>query len=63
MLEPEKLRQQYQCCDEELWNAILKGHADNSLNNNEQQLLRVIKRLVVIPVSVVVRRYNFLRSR
>ena len=42
--------------------AILKGHADIA-KFSEQELLSMIKQLNVIPVSIVVRRYDFLSSR
>ena len=62
MTEVEKHRQLYQCCEEDLGDAILKGHND-VVNLSEQELLRMIKQLAVIPVSVVVRRSDFLSAR
>ena len=62
MSEWEKLRQLYQCCNEDLGDAILKGHVD-IVKFSEQELLCMIKQLAVIPVSVVVGHYNFLSSR
>ena len=37
MKEPGKGRQQHQCCDEVLSDAILKGHADVA-NSSEREL-------------------------
>ena len=62
MSESEKRRQLYQCCGEDLGDAILKGHAD-VVNLSERELLSMIKQLAVIPVSVVVRRSDFLSTR
>ena len=62
MSESEKRRQLYQCCDEDLGDAIIKGHAD-VVNLSERELLSMIKLLAVIPVSVVVRRSDFLSTR
>ena len=59
--EVEKRRQLYLCCEEDLGDAILKEHED-VVNLREQELLRMIKQLVIITVSVVVRRY-FLSTR
>ena len=62
MTEVEKGRQLYQCCEEDLGDALLKGHEDE-VNLSEQELLRMIKQLAVIPVSDVVRRSDFLSAR
>ena len=62
MTEAEKRRQLYQCCEKDLGDAILKGHTD-IVNLSEQELLAMIKQLAVIPVSVVVRRSDFLSTR
>ena len=62
LTEVEKSRQLYQCCEEDLGDAILRGHGD-IVNLNEQELLKMIKQLAVIPVSVVVRRSDFLRTK
>ena len=56
VLESEKLRQLYQCCNEDLGEAILKGHA-NIVKFSKQKLLCMIKQL-----SVIVRHSVFLRS-
>ena len=47
MSKSEKRRQLYQCCDEDLGDAILKGHAD-VVNLSERELLSMIKQLAVI---------------
>ena len=52
--EAEKRRLLYQCCEEHLGDAILKGNA-NVINLREQELLRMIKQLAIILVLVVVR--------
>ena len=62
MTEAEKPRQLYQCCEEDLGDAILKGHTD-IVYLSEQELLGMIKQLAVIPVSVVVQRSDFLSTR
>ena len=62
MSESEKRRQLFQCCDEDLGDAILKGHAD-VVNLSERELLSMIKKLAVIPVSVVVRLSDFLSTK
>ena len=49
--EAEKRRQLYQCCEEDLGHANLKGHTD-IVSLSEQELLGMIKQLAVIPVSV-----------
>ena len=62
LTEVEKSRQLYQCCDKDLGDAILRGNKD-MVNLNEQKLLKMIKQLVVVPVSVVVRRSDFLSTK
>ena len=62
LTEVEKSRQLYQCCEEDLGDAILRGHED-IVNLNEQELLKMIKQLAVVPVSVVVRRTDFLSTK
>ena len=39
----ETVRQLFQCCDEELGNALLKSHRNAVSGNNEQALLAAIK--------------------
>ena len=46
----------------DLGGAILKGHEDE-INLSEQELLRIIKQLAFIPVSVVLRKSDFLSPR
>lgn len=58
----ETLRQLFQCCDDELGDALLKGHSQ-AINSNEEELMKTIKLLAVVPVSVVVRRSDFLSTR
>ena len=60
--DSETLRQLFQCCDEELGDAILKGHSD-AVKSSETELMRIIKQLAVIPVSVVVRRSDFIGTK
>ena len=55
MTEAEKRRQLQPCCEENLGDAILKGHA-YVVNLSERELLRMIKQLEVTPMAVVVRR-------
>ena len=60
--EIETRCQLYQCCEEGLDNAILKGNAD-VVNLRETELLMMIKKLAVVSFSVVVRRSDFLSTR
>ena len=53
MTEAEKRCQLYQCCEEDLGDAILKGHAD-VVNSSEEIFKRMMNQLAVIPVLVVV---------
>ena len=62
LIELEKSRQLYQCCEEDLGDAILRGHGD-VVNLKGQELLKMIKQLAVIPVFVVVRRSDFLSTK
>ena len=43
------VRQLFQCCDDELGEAIIKGHS-SSINSSETELMQVIKQLAVIHV-------------
>ena len=52
MAEADKYCQLCQCCEEDLAEAILKRHAD-VVNYSERELLRLLKQLAVIPVSVL----------
>ena len=54
MTEAEKRRQLQQCCEENLGEAILKGHAD-VVNLSKRELLSMIKQLEVTPMAAVVR--------
>ena len=47
MAEADKYCQLYQCCEEDLAEAILKSYVD-VVNYSEQELLRIIKQLAVI---------------
>lgn len=60
--DEETLRQLFQCCEEELGDAILKGQS-NVVKTSEEELLAVIKQLAVIPVSKVVRRSDFITTK
>ena len=59
----EVRHQLYQCCDEELGDAILKGHPNIVDTHSENELMLVIKQSAVIPVSKVVRRSIFLGTK
>ena len=60
--EDEKVQQLFQCCDESLGDAILRGHPD-AVTGDEDSLLAVIKKLAVTPVPRVVRRNDVLKLR
>ena len=60
--QSDTVRQLFQCCDDELGDAIIKGHSA-AINSSETELMRVIKQLAVTPVSVVVRRSEFLSTK
>ena len=60
--EVEKRRQLYLSCNEDLSDAILKAY-EYLVSLSEKPLLRMIKQLAVIPVSVVVGRPDFLSTR
>ena len=59
LTEVEKRLKLYQWFEENLGDAILKGHGD-VVNLILQELLRMMKQLAVIAVSVFVRRSEFL---
>ena len=61
MTEAEKRCQLYQCCEEDLAEAILKRHAD-VVNYSQRELLRMLKQLAVIPVSVLYDDQTFLEK-
>ena len=62
LTDDEKVRHLFQCCEEELGDAVLKGHP-TSISGSEEELLAVIKQLAVIPVSICVRRADLLSCR
>ena len=62
MTESEKHCKLYQCCDKDIGDVILKGHAD-VVNLSERQFSSMSKQLAVIPASVVVRQSDFLSTR
>ena len=64
MTESEKRRQLYQCCDEDLGDAIIMlfRHAE-VVNLSERELLGIIKQLAVILVLVVVQILDFISTR
>ena len=61
MTPAETVQQLFQCCSDELGDAILRGHPSTvAETGTEQALLDVIKKLAVIPVARVVRRMDLL---
>ena len=63
VLTPEKTVQHlFQCCDEDLGDAILKGHPA-AVTSTEAALLTTIKELAVIPVAICVRRAELLTTK
>ena len=51
----------FHCCEEDLGDAILKGHPD-AVGGSEDQLLVIIKQMAVIPVAICVRRAELLST-
>ena len=62
LTEDEKVQHLFQCCDESLGDAILKGHPTAVLGD-ETSLLVLIKKLAVVPVPRVVRRNEVLNLK
>ena len=60
--DEDTVQQLFQCCEEELGDAILKSHAA-AVSGTEEQLLTAIKQLAVIPVAISVRRSELLSIR
>ena len=58
----ESVEHLFHCCEEELGDAILKGHPD-AVSGNEEQLLVRIKQMAVIPVAICVRRAELLSTK
>ena len=56
----ETCQQLFQCCDEELGDDILRNANTDIIRFNENDLLKLIKRLAVTPVAVSVRRSDLL---
>ena len=52
----------FHCCEEDLGDALLKGHPD-AVNGTEDELLKKIKKMAVIPVAICVRRAELLCTR
>ena len=53
------VEQLFHCCDEDLGDSILKGHPD-AVTSTEENLIKVIKQMAVIPVAISVRRADLL---
>ena len=62
LTDAEKVQHLFQCCDEDLGDAILKGHS-SAVSGTEQALLAVMKQMAVIPVAICVRRAEFLATK
>ena len=63
-LTPNETTQQlFQCCDDTLGNDLIRGNSNIVTNSNEQELLRAIKKLAVVPVAISVRRSDLLSIR
>ena len=58
----EKVQHLFQCCEEELGDAILKGHP-TAVSGSEDDLLSVVKKLAVIPVAKSARRLDLLATK
>ena len=58
----ESVQQLFHCCDEDLGDAILKGHPD-AVSSDEGHLLSKIKLMAVTPVAICVRRAELLGAK
>ena len=58
----ESVQQLFHCCDEDLGDAILKGHPD-AVSIDEDHLLSKIKLMAVTPVAICVRRAELLGAK
>ena len=58
----ESVEQLFHCCDEDLGDSILKGHP-NAVTSTEDNLIKVIKQMAVIPVAISVRRADLLATK
>ena len=58
----ESVEQLFHCCDEDLGDSILNGHPD-AVTSTVDNLLKVIKRMAVIPVAISVRRADLLATK
>ena len=61
MSPAEIVQQLFQCCDDDLGNAVLKTSPD-AVEGTEDNLLAAIKQLAVVPVAISVRRTDFLST-
>ena len=55
----EKVQQLFHCCEDSLGDSILKGH-NTAVTGSEEDLLKIIKQLAVVPVPRVARRNEVL---
>ncbi len=55
----EKVHQLFECCDQDLGEAILKS-SSTAVTGTEENLLAVMKQLAVIPVAISIRRTDLL---
>ena len=62
MDDAEKVRQLFECWDEDLRNVVLKT-SPTAVDGTEEDLLDLIKQLAVIPVAISVRRTDFLSTQ
>ena len=56
------VQQLFQCCDDDLGDAILRGNP-TAAEGTESQLLAAIKQMAVIPIAVSVRRAELLATK
>ena len=61
MTPAEVVQQLFQCCDDDLGNAVLKT-SPAAVEGTEDILLAAIKQLAVVPVAISVRRTDFLST-
>ena len=62
LADAESVQHLFHCCDEDLGDAILKGHPD-AVSQDEDHLLRTIKMMAVVPVAICVRRAELLCAK
>ena len=60
--DAETVQQLFECCDDDLGDAILKS-SPTAVDGNEANLMTIMKQLAVVPVAVSIRRSELLACR